>query len=118
MENRRKKGSVYEQIAAQTLESQGYTIVERNYRCKFGEVDLIARHDGFLVFVEVKYRKTEQFGLPVEAVDYKKQKNICKVAGQYIARKRFAKMPKVRFDIVGILGEQVTVYKNAFFYME
>lgn len=118
MENRRKIGSIYEQIAAQALEDQGYVIVERNYRCTFGEVDLIARHDGFLVFVEVKYRKTEKYGLPVESVGYKKQKNISKVARQYIARKRFTKMPKVRFDIVGILGQEVTIYQNAFSYVE
>lgn len=118
MESRRKIGSIYEQIAAQALEDQGYVIVERNYHCTFGEVDLIAMHNGFLVFVEVKYRKTEKFGLPVEAVNYKKQKIISKVAEQYIARKRFAKMPKVRFDIVGILGQEVAIYQNAFSYVK
>lgn len=118
MENRRKIGSMYEQMAAQALEDRGYVIVERNYQCTFGEVDLIARHDGFLVFVEVKYRKTDKFGLPVEAVGYKKRRTICKVAEQYIARKRFAKTPAVRFDIVGILGQQIFIYQNAFSYAE
>ena len=62
--------------AAVCLEEKGYRILERNYRCGHGEVDLIASKDGWIVFVEVKYRKTDSMGLPQEAVNRRKQQRI------------------------------------------
>jgi len=113
MENLRKTGSEYEQKAACFLQNKGYQILERNYRCRIGEIDLIAMHHGYLVFVEVKYRKNNQYGNPVEAVDYKKKKIISKVAQCYISDKRLHECP-VRFDVIAILGEEITIYENAF----
>ena len=72
--NKRQTGSEYEGLAAKWLEGHGYQIVERNYRCRQGEIDLIAEKDGYLVFVEVKYRRSSEAGDPAEAVDYWKQK--------------------------------------------
>lgn len=113
MNNKREMGSRYESLAASFLEQRGYRIVERNYRCHIGEIDLIAMDKGYLVFVEVKYRKTPLFGMPVEAVNLKKRKIISKVAQTYLASKGMSEV-NVRFDIVAVLGDTVTVYENAF----
>ena len=85
--NRRKEGAYYENLVAEYLKTQGYEILEKNYRCRIGEIDLIAEKDGYLVFVEVKYRRTGQKGDPAEAVDYRKQKKISKVAEDYCWKK-------------------------------
>ena len=72
--NTRKIGTVQEQRVAGWLKQHGYDIVEHNFSCRFGEIDLIARKDGYLIFVEVKYRSNRGYGSPCEAVDHRKQK--------------------------------------------
>lgn len=114
MENKRGVGSQYEMAAVCFLEQNGYEIIQQNYRCRFGEVDIIAKHQGYLVFVEVKYRKNSKCGMPVEAVDYKKQRIISKVAQQYMTRCHFYEDIPVRFDIVSVLGDKMHIYINAF----
>ncbi len=113
MDNQRKKGSDYEQKAARFLEQNGYRILQTNYRCRLGEIDVIAVDGKYLVYVEVKYRKNQEYGLPVEAVDYKKQRIISKVAQHYVMSHHLMDRP-MRFDVVSILGEQIEIYKNAF----
>ena len=83
-ENNREKGARKEAQAAAWLEGKGLQILERNYRCKKGEIDLIAREDGTYVFLEVKYRKGEGSGHPAEAVDERKQKRISGSALWYL----------------------------------
>ena len=85
--NKRKTGQEQEVKAACFLKTQGYQILERNYRCKKGEIDLIAREGQYLVFVEVKYRSTNESGLPEEAVDLRKQRQISRVAAWYLTEK-------------------------------
>lgn len=116
MENRRRLGAAYEEKAAKYLQSQGYQIIERNFRCKLGEIDLIAKEREVLVFLEVKYRKTGQYGEPTDAVTPAKKRTICRVADFYRMSRRIPESQNCRFDVVSILGEQVRVYKNAFFY--
>lgn len=116
MENRRRIGTVYEERAAEYLRSQGYGILERNFRCRFGEIDLIAEEAGVLVFVEVKYRKSSQYGSPAESVTPAKQRTICRVADFYRMSRRISESQSCRFDVVAILGEKVQVYKDAFSY--
>ena len=116
MVNHRRIGAAYEEKAAKYLQSQGYQIIERNFRCKLGEIDLIAREQGVLVFLEVKYRKTGQYGEPTDAVTPMKQRTICRVADFYQMSRRIPESQSCRFDVVAILGEEVRVYKNAFFY--
>lgn len=111
--NKRKTGSEYEGLAAKWLENHGYRIVERNYRCSQGEIDLIAEKDGYLVFVEVKYRRTGQKGDPAEAVDYRKQKKISKVAEYYCWKKRKLNQP-CRFDVICVLGQEIRHIEHAF----
>ena len=76
MENRRIRGQQKEELAAAWLERQGYEILEHNYRCRQGEIDLIARDGRYLVFIEVKYRNSAKCGDPLEAVDRRKQAKI------------------------------------------
>ena len=76
MENKRQIGSNYEQKAVQYLLENGYTILQQNYRNRCGEIDIIARKKCMLVFLEVKYRTTREFGSPLEAVDWRKQNQI------------------------------------------
>ena len=85
--NRRKEGAYYENLVAEYLKTQGYEILEKNYRCRIGEIDLIAKEGETLVFVEVKYRRSSEAGDPAEAVDYRKQKKISRVAEYYCWKK-------------------------------
>ena len=105
-ENKRETGSIKENLAAQYLTRQGVKILEHNFRCRQGEIDLIAEKDGYLVFVEVKYRRTGQKGDPAEAVDYRKQKKISKVAEYYCWKKRKLNQP-CRFDVICLLGQEI-----------
>ena len=99
------------------LESLGYKIVTYNYRCRLGEIDLIARDGEYLVFVEVKYRTTGVSGYPAEAVDARKQQTIAKCAMHFLMKQGNDDVP-CRFDVVAIAGaegqEEITLYKDAF----
>ena len=112
--NKRKTGEKYEVIAAEQLTSRGYRILERNYRCPIGEIDLIAMDGDTLVFVEVKYRSYLDKGFPEEAVTYRKQQKISRVAGWYIADYRYVQEIPFRFDVVALLPGIIRIYKNAF----
>lgn len=116
MQNNRQVGDAQETRAAFELQKLGYRILERNFRCKIGEIDIIALHKGYLVFVEVKYRKNARTGYAAEAVTWKKQQNISRVADYYI-RMHCRKIPSCRFDVAAIDGETFTVYENAFEYV-
>lgn len=107
-------GSKYEQAAGEFLINKGYRIIAYNYRCKLGEIDIIALDGDELVFVEVKYRASSRYGSPMEAVDYRKQNKIYMVANYYLMEQHISKYTKVRFDVVGILGKEITLIKNAF----
>lgn len=111
--NKRRKGNDYERVAGNYLESQGYQILEYNFYTRAGEIDIIAKHEGYLVFLEVKYRKDENKGHPLEAVQIQKQRTISRCALYYMKKKGFSDMP-VRFDVVGILGEEIILIQNAF----
>lgn len=111
--NNRILGSEAEDMACHYLEKMNYTILEKNFRCRSGEIDIIAFHEGAIVFVEVKYRKDCKLGYPREAVHYYKQRNITKVASYYLLTK--GKYDKsCRFDVVEIIGEDIKLIQNAF----
>jgi putative endonuclease len=117
MDNRRSLGDRGEDLAAAALKKQGYKVLERNYRTPLGEIDLIARHQGVLVFIEVKTRTSARFGVGQEAVHYGKQSRYRKLADYYLKQKRLGEIA-VRFDVVGILWQdgkpQIEVIKGAF----
>ena len=114
--NKRALGARYERMAGRFLEEQGLRILAYNFRCRWGEIDLVAWEGKTLVFVEVKYRTTERSGSPFEAVDVKKQQVICRCADFYRVRYRVPANRPCRFDVVGISGGQITLIRNAFCY--
>lgn len=114
MENKRKTGKKYEDIAVQYLIQNGYRIIEQNFYTHYGEVDIIGENEGFLAFIEVKYRKSEKYGSPFEAVNSRKIKNIRNSARYYIYSKGISQMKPVRFDVIAILGDNIELIKNAF----
>ena len=112
-QNKRHIGAEYERIACEYLKQHGYKILECTFYSSAGEIDIVARHDGYLAFIEVKYRKDALKGSPLEAISIQKQKRISKCALYYMKRHGLLN-EAVRFDVVGILGKQVQVIQNAF----
>ena len=110
----KRTGLYYETQAAVFLEKQGYQILERNFLCPAGEIDLIAKEGEYLCFVEVKYRSERETGTPEEAVDAKKQKRISRAALFYLMKQGLGDTTPCRFDVVGIRPEWIRVTKNAF----
>ena len=98
--------------ACNYLKSKKYKILEKNYRCLYGEIDIIAKYNNTLVIIEVKYRKSAKFGKGYEAVNYTKQQKIIKTLQYYINEKN-VKMP-VRFDVISIDDNEITHIENAF----
>jgi putative endonuclease len=94
-----------ETAACGFLKDHGYEILEKNYKCKLGEIDVIARRQGRLAFIEIKTRTSTQFGTPQEAVDFRKQEKIFKVAQWYLKERKSLKSP-VAFDVVAILWKE------------
>ena len=112
--NRRRVGTEQEKRVQEYLQTQGYEILARNFYTKHGEIDLIAKKDGYLVFVEVKYRADERFGAPEEAVDFRKQKKIIAAAQYYLYKNRIPFDTPCRFDVAGVTGKEIRITENAF----
>lgn len=106
-----------ETLACDELRRRGYAILERRYRTRFGEIDIIAKDGQTVVFIEVKARQGDDFGGAAAAVTGWKQRRIAKMAIDYLSRRRLHDCP-CRFDVVAIdvdpAGTRVTVYPNAF----
>lgn len=100
--NRKITGNIGELAAASFLQQIGYKILAQNYRSKMGEIDIIAEHNGVIVFAEVKTRRNTLFGYPAEAVTYPKQQKIIKTALCYLNMIQKPYSP-CRFDILEIL---------------
>ncbi len=102
MSDREKKlGETGELLAANFLAEKGYSIIQRNFRCKAGEIDIIAGDGDYLVFVEVKTRRSLNYGSPVEAVDMRKQQQIYRTALFYLQQNSIDNQD-IRFDIIAI----------------
>jgi putative endonuclease len=114
---RQSLGISGEDLACAELRRRGYAIVERRYRTRFGEIDIIAKDGDTVVFVEVKARLTDDFGGAAAAVTAWKQRRIAAMAVDYLARRRLDDCA-CRFDVVAVdidaAGPRVTVYANAF----
>ncbi|MGM0471646.1 MAG: YraN family protein [Bacillota bacterium] len=111
-------GDLGERLAADYLKQLDYQIRSKNYRCRQGEIDIIAADENYLIFIEVKTKRNLKFGMPQEEVDWRKQKKIKLVAQHYISQHPTEKLD-YRFDVVGILFHsledyQITHLKNAF----
>ena len=115
MINTRAIGAAKEKEACEYLEMKGYHILDRNFHSgRFAELDIVASNEGYLCFVEVKYRKDDICGGYEGAIDYRKIKKICRGAGYYMAYKKLPPDMPVRFDVVYIIGEEIILIKNAF----
>ncbi|MGE0865986.1 MAG: YraN family protein [Vicinamibacterales bacterium] len=114
---RQQLGLEGEEIAATELQRLGYQILVRRYRSRFGEIDLIARDAGTVVFVEVKTKTDSRFGDPAEMVTAQKQRRLVSMAEEYAAGHALHATP-CRFDVVSVDASvspaRVTVYKDAF----
>lgn len=112
--NKRQLGSKYEDEAVEYLKDNGYRIRNRNFRTRYGEIDIIAEKDNVIVYAEVKYRGSCLYGNPVEAVDVRKQRQISRVALLHYSK--FGCEGKAcRFDVIGIDNKgSLTHIKNAF----
>ncbi len=111
--NTKIQGNSGEAQAFHYLIENNYKILETNYKCKIGEIDIIATKDNTIIFVEVKKRNSTKYGLPREAVTPYKQRKIKMVATWYLQKtKNFDK--NCRFDVIEILGENINHIQNAF----
>ena len=106
-------GAHGEDRAAAWYRAHGYEVVARNWRCREGELDLIARVGRTIVFCEVKTRRTDAFGVPAEAVTRAKQQRIRRLAARWLDEHE-AHAARLRFDVVAILGDDLEVIEAAF----
>jgi putative endonuclease len=112
--NTRSVGTEWEGRAVEYLKRNNVRILERNYRCHLGEIDIIGKDGDTYVFVEVKYRKSGHYGYSYEAVTPKKQQTIMNVALVYLMSRHIPSDVKMRFDVCGFDNSELTYIKNAF----
>ncbi|WP_249281041.1 YraN family protein [Paenibacillus sp. 7516] len=117
---RQQKGKIGEEAACRWLREQGYLIMEQNWRCRRGEIDIIAAHGDLLVFVEVRSRSgAGKYGTPQESVDIRKMQQVRSTAAVYLQQLREKEL-QIRFDVVAVIldaaGQIVTIehIENAF----
>lgn len=106
MRYKKNVGDYGEDFAAQLLVNSGYNILQRNYRTKVGEIDIIATKDGVIHFVEVKTRNGNQYGYPSESVNFAKQNRIRKCAELYLQSRRLS-WEKASFDVYEIMTDLI-----------
>lgn len=115
-------GNIGEEAAVQAIKKRGYKIIARNYRTKMGEIDIIAKDGEYTVFVEVRLRKSNNFGSPADTIDRRKQQKIIKAAQLYAVKNNIYDAP-MRFDAVLInadtdgkklVNTEIEIIKNAF----
>ena len=117
-DTRKELGSKGEDLAVQYLKKKGFKVIERNYHCSAGEIDLVAREKNTLVFVEIKTRSSSDYGLPQEAVDRFKQRKMIEAARTYLAERHLTEDIPARFDVVAIhlmpAGPHIELIRDAF----
>ena len=115
--SKREKGKIGEDVAIEFLKNKGYEILEQNYYYNHGEIDIIAKENGVLVFVEVKSRRSARFGEPQESVTPKKQELLRRTAEGFVQERNIGEM-ECRFDVVAVLftdgSAECTLFKNCF----
>lgn len=119
MQNNRELGKLGEDLAEKYILNQGFSIIQRNFRTRSGEIDIIAKDGKYIVFIEVKARRSISFGFPREAVDKNKQIKIRDIASLYLLKNK--KMDShVRFDVIEVLLDKkndlksIVLLRNAF----
>lgn len=113
--NKRDEGKKQEETACKYLEMKGIHIIKKNYFVKQGEIDIIAKDKEYLVFIEVKYRRNNFSGNPLEAVTKAKQKKICKASLFFLNENKIdINRTCIRFDVIGIEANNIVHIENAF----
>jgi putative endonuclease len=110
---RRALGIGGEEAVAAWYQERGYRVLDRNWRCRDGELDLVLRRGGLVVFCEVKTRTSDAFGLPAEAVGRQKQQKIRLLAAKWLDESP-SPAAEIRFDVASVLAEQIEVIEAAF----
>ena len=108
MATTREQGEYTESLACRFLEEKGFTLLERNFHCRFGEIDLIMQDNGSIVFVEVRYRRSNNFGSGAETITASKQSKLIKTASAYLQQHAKLNQYPARFDVVSITGSVAT----------
>lgn len=103
MNLRAELGRNGEDLAVAHFERLGYAIVQRNFRCPAGEVDIVAERDGTIVFCEVKTRRTDRWGQPSEAVNHRKRARIRRLGATWLAENAACRAGSVRFDVISVV---------------
>ena len=116
MPSKAEVGKRGEQLAAELLQSKGYSLLARNWRYKRAEVDIIAQRQKLLVFVEVKVRKNNRFGFPEQMVSVAQQERLQQAATAYMEQHFTSQLPLLRFDIIAITLEpaEIVHFEDAF----
>lgn len=113
--DKRIKGDEKERLAEEYLAARGFRLIERNFLCKSGEIDLIMKDQDSLVFIEVRYRENQEFGGALASITAGKQKKLRRAAEYYLLQHFGNTPPPCRFDVVGIEGQDEIMWvKNAF----
>jgi len=110
--NKRALGFEKEAVAAAYLTEHGYQVIDKNFYSRYGEIDLICKKDGYLIFVEVKYRKDNDFGFPSEAITLRKMQSMRKTANYYLYKNKLIEETPCRFDVVSLLGDDISIIEN------
>ena len=106
-------GAKGEKTVVKYLKKQGYTVLEKNYKTRLGEIDVIVKKDETIIFVEVKTRTSDTYGRPSEAVGYEKQRKYVKVAQEYLLKNKLLSQ-KCRFDVIEIINDEINHIIDAF----
>ena len=117
--NKKEYGSFGESRAVEYLDNKNYEVLEQNFRCRIGEIDIIAKDKENLVFIEVKTRSSIYYGLPGESVNFRKQQTIGRCAKIYLVSKKKYKDINCRFDVIEVMTEcgkigNINHYINAY----
>jgi putative endonuclease len=113
LDDRQARGAAGEALAAAWYEAAGYDVLDRNWRCRTGELDLVCRLGGTVVFCEVKTRRTAAYGAPADAVTAVKRRRLRRLAAQWLADRR-VRCAVVRFDVAAVTGDEIEVVADAF----
>ncbi len=109
----KRLGADGEARAARWYAQRGYEVLDRNWRCRHGELDLVLRGHGALVVCEVKTRSTDRFGTPFEAVDLRKQRRVRQLAGLWLEAHPEQRRGQLRFDVAAVRGARIEVLEGA-----
>jgi len=110
---RREYGDAGEELAAAWYLERGYVVLDRNWRCREGELDLVLRRDRAVVFCEVKSRRTTRFGTPAEAITREKKQRIRFLAARWLETAK-PRPAEIRFDVAAVLDGEVEILEGAF----